>query len=152
MSRASLRERDIPSWIPAVGAVASVLSLLAPWVRSGRVDRSTIDLLSSASALDVWSGGEEIVALSAWYLMPVLAAGAVIGVGWQRIRFSAWCAVPIGPLMTAAFAAVVWSPFAVRWGAWLGIALGLTTSFFASLLLIGRHDWRQETWRKVRND
>jgi len=119
-----------------VAAVASVLCLLAPWVRSGHVDRSTIDLLSSASALQLWDGRQEFIALSAWYVLPVLAAASVLLAGWRRIRFSAGFALPIGPLMVAAWAAVLWSPFALRWGAWLGMVLGLTTSFFATLLLI----------------
>ena len=125
-------------WLPATAAVASVSCLLAPWVRSGRVDRSTIDLLSSASALDVWDGREEMIALSAWYLLPLLAAGATIGAGWHRRRFSAACALPIGPLMALAWLAVVWSPFDARWGAPLGTALGLTASILAGLVLIRR--------------
>jgi len=142
VGRASLREREIQPWLPAVAAVASVLCLLAPWVRSGRVDRSTIELLSSASALDLWTGREEVIALSAWYVLPVLAAVSVLAAGWRRNRFSAWCAMPIGPLMAAAWAAVAWSPFEVRWGGWAGMILGLMTSLFASLLLIVEREKR----------
>lgn len=122
-------------WMPATASVAAVSCLLAPWVRSGRVDRSTIDLLSSASALDVWDGREEMLALGAWYLLPLLAAGAVIGAGWHRPGFSAACALPIGPVMALAWLAVVWSPFDARWGAPLGTALGLTASSLAGLVL-----------------
>lgn len=117
-------------------AVVSVLCLLGPWLRSGQVDRSTVELLSSASALELWTGREEWLALGAWYLLPVLAAGAVVGAGWGRRVFSAACAVPIGPLMALAWLAVVWSPFDVRWGALAGTASGLGASALAGLLLI----------------
>ena len=119
-------------------AVASVLCLLAPWVRSGQVDRSTVELLSSASALDLWDGREEYLALGSWFLLPLLAAGGALGAGWQRPVFSAGCVLPIGPLMALAWLAVVWSPFEARWGAFSGTGLGLTATVLAGLLLIQR--------------
>ena len=122
--------------MPAAAAAASVLCLLAPWVRSGQVDRSTIDLLASASALDLLDGRNEFAALAAWYSLPVLAAGAVIAAGWHRRRLTAGFSLPIGPLMLLALWAVAASPFTTRWGAWLGALLGLLASFLASWLLI----------------
>lgn len=133
--REKLRMR-VPVWLPAATAVVTVACLLAPWVRSGQVDRSTVDLLSSASALDLWDGREEILALAAWYLLPLLAAGAAVGAGWGRRAFSAGCVLPIGPLMALAWLAVVLSPFEARWGAAVGTILGLTASLLAGLLLI----------------
>jgi hypothetical protein len=128
--------RAIPTGLPAAAAAASVLCLLAPWVRSGRVDRSTIDLLSSASALALWDGREEYLALGSWYLLPLLAAGAIVAAGWGRPRFSAACVLPIGPLMALAWLAVVRSPFDARWGALLGTVLGLIATVLAGLLLM----------------
>ncbi|MEZ5245916.1 MAG: hypothetical protein R2707_12530 [Acidimicrobiales bacterium] len=128
--------RRFPSGLPALAGVASVLCLLAPWARSGRVDRSTIDLLSSASALALWDGGEEYLALASWYLLPLLAAGAIVAAAWGRSRFSARCVVPIGPLMALAWLAVVRSPFDARWGALLGTVLGLIATVLAGLLLM----------------
>jgi hypothetical protein len=124
-------------WMPATAAVASVLCLVAPWVRTGRVDRSTIDLLSSASALDVLEGRNEVIALSAWYLLPLLAAGAAVSAGWQRRRLTAGFALPIGPLMILAWWAVAMSPFDTRWGSWLGATVGLTATLLAALVLMG---------------
>ena len=128
----------VPIWLPANVAVLSVLCLLAPWARTGTVDRSTVGLLSSASALDVWGGRDEAMALAAWYLLPMLAAVAVLAAAWGHPRFSAWSVVPIGPLMVMAWLAVVWSPFDARWGAWLGTASGLTATTLAGFLLIRR--------------
>lgn len=128
----------VPVWLPASAAVASVVCLLAPWLRSGRVERSTVGLLSSASALEVWTGREEVLALAAWYSLPLLAAAAVVGAGWQRPTFSAACVLPIGPLMAMAWLAVVWSPFEARWGAAAGTLLGLMASLLGGLLLMSK--------------
>lgn len=124
----------------AVAAGAAAVSLLAPWVRSGRVDRSTIELLESASALDVLDGRAEIGALAAWYIVPVLAAGAAVSAGWHRKRLTAAFALPMGPLMLFAWWAVASSPLDTRWGAALGGLLGACASVLATLLLIeARH-------------
>ena len=125
-----------PTWLPAAVGVVAVLCLLAPWARSGRVDRSTIELLSSASALARWDGNDERLALAAWFLLPVLAAAAAVGAGWGTPRFSAACVLPIGPLMAMAWLAVVRSPFDARWGALAGTVTGLTATVLAALLLI----------------
>ncbi len=128
----------VSPWLPAGAGVGAVLCLLAPWVRSGTIDRSTVALLSSASALEIWDGRTEAIALGAWFLLPVLAASAVIAAGWERPRFSAWSVLPIGPLMVIAWLAVARSPFDARWGAWLGTASGLTATTLAGFLLIRR--------------
>ncbi|MEQ8842435.1 MAG: hypothetical protein RIB98_15740 [Acidimicrobiales bacterium] len=128
----------VPIGLPATLGVLAVLCLLAPWVRSGSVDRSTIDLLSSASALELWDGRDEAIALGAWFLLPVLAAAAALAAAWGHRRFSAWCVVPIGPLMAMAWLAVVWSPFDARWGAWLGTMTGTAATTLAGSLLFTR--------------
>lgn len=119
------------AWLPAATGVVAVLCLLAPWARSGRVDRSTIELLSSASALALWDGNDERLALAAWFLLPLLAAASAVAWGFGSVRFSAVCVLPIGPLMATAWLAVVLSPFDARWGAWLGTVLGLAATFLA---------------------
>ena len=131
--------------MPAAAAVAAALCLVAPWVRSGTVDRSTIDLLSSASALDLLDGRDEIVALSAWYLVALLAAGAAISAGWQRSRLTGAFALPIGPMMILGWWAVAMSPFDTQWGAWLGAVVGVAATVLAGLLLLQSMDRRKET-------
>jgi hypothetical protein len=128
--------RRIDPWMPASIAVFAAVSLLAPWARSGRVDRSTIELLSTAGALDLLAGWAEVVALVSWYLVPLLAAGAAVAAGWQRQRLTAGFVLPIGPLMGLAWLAVLRSPLETRWGAGLGVASGLMASTLAGLLLM----------------
>lgn len=124
------------SWAAAVAGAISALTLLAPWVRSGRVDKSTVDLLRSAAALEVLGDTGRIAAVAAWYLIPVLAAVAVVAAAWQRPRLTAAAVVPMGPMMVVAFRAVSAAPFDVRWGALSGVVAGLTASGLGALLLI----------------
>lgn len=133
----------VAGWTPAVAAVGAAVFLLAPWAGSGRVDRSTLDLLTTASALDVWEGPGEILAVGTWYLVPVLGAAALVAAGWHRPGFSAACALPIGPLMALAWLAVVRSPFEARWGAVAGTVSGLAASASAGLLLLERRSRRK---------
>lgn len=124
------------SWAAAAAGTVSALTLLGPWVRSGRTDRSTLDLLRSAGALDVLDGADRVAALLAWYLVPVLAAVAVVAAAWQRPRLTAAVVVPMGPMMVMAFRAVSAAPFDVRWGAVAGIVAGLTATGLGVLLLV----------------
>jgi hypothetical protein len=128
--------RRVDPWMPASVAVLAAVSLLAPWARSGRVDRSTIDLLSSAGALDLLTGRAEVMALASWYLVPLLAAGGAIAAGWHRQRLTGGFVLPIGPLMGLAWLAVLRSPLDTRWGAGLGVVAGLIASTLAGLLLM----------------
>ncbi len=128
--------RRIDPWMPASVAVIAAVSLLAPWARSGRVDRSTIELLSTAGALDLLVGWAEVATLVSWYLVPVLAAAAALAAGWHRKRLTGGFVLPIGPLMGLAWFAVLRSPLESRWGAGLGVAAGLIATTLAGLLLM----------------
>ena len=117
-------------------SVGAVLCLLAPWMRSGSVDRSSIEVLSSASALQVLGGTREWLVLAAWVALPIAAALVLVAAAWGSVRLSSVAALPIGPSMVVALVAVQSSPFDVLWGAWLGASLGLTATVLASLILI----------------
>jgi hypothetical protein len=131
-----MRGRAIPGWAPAAVALVSVASLFAPWLRSGQRQRSSIELLDSASALRVLEGSREWLAVSAWVAIPVLTGFALVALAWGRERMSARLLLPVGPLLGLAFLTVTTSPFSVLWGAFLGVSAGLATTSLASLILI----------------
>ncbi len=130
----SIRARAEP-WIVAVPATLAVLCLLLPWMRSGQIDYSTVDLLSSASALDLIGGTREVLILTAWFGLVLLAAGVLVAAAWGRRRVAALLGLPVGPSMVSAWLVVASTPFPVRWGAHLAVVFGLTATVVASVLL-----------------
>lgn len=131
--------RRLPSlspWVPVGGCLLTIVALLCPWARSGTVDRSSIELLGSASALDVLTDGQRIVAAGAWFTVVALGAGALVAAAWGRRTIVAVMALPVGPAMVAAWLAVQSSPLMVRWGAPMGTVTGVTASIAAILVLL----------------
>ena len=126
-------------WIAVGAGLITVGALLAPWARSGRVDRSSIELLASASALDLLSGTERVVLVGSWFLVTATVAGALVAVAWGRRRLAASLVVPLGPVMVLAAVAVASSPFSLRWGAPMGSVSGLTATVAGALVLMDRH-------------
>ena len=132
-----MAERVLVSpWVPAAASVAAALALVGPWARSGTVDRSSIELLASAGALDVLSNRDHVIAVGSWYLVVLLAAGALLGAAWDRRRLTAVLVIPIGPAMAVAWWIVAAAPLTVRWGAPVGTMLGLTATGAGVLLLM----------------
>jgi hypothetical protein len=128
--------KQVSPWWTAAATVSCALSLLAPWGRSGRVDRSSVELLASAGALEFLSPTEHLLLVGAWFLIFVGAAGAVVAAAWRSPRLVAASAAPMGPAMVLAWWAVGVSPLQTRWGATVGLVVGLTATAMAILLLI----------------
>jgi hypothetical protein len=137
----------VSPWVPVGAGLATLVALMCPWARSGRVDRSTIELLGSASALDLLDDGQKIAAVGGWFLVVVLVAASLAAVGWEQPSLGAVFALPVGPLMIAAWFAVASSPLMVRWGAPMGTVSGLTASTTAALVLLERGNGREGTRR-----
>lgn len=111
----------------AVGVVAA-LGLLLPWARTGDRSRSSIDLLASATALDVVSGWQRLAMFIGWFGVVVAAAAALLLVAWDRPRLAAGATVFVGVALVLAFVALAASPFGLAWGAWFSSGLGLVAS------------------------
>ncbi|MEO0493261.1 MAG: hypothetical protein AAF081_07585 [Actinomycetota bacterium] len=122
------------AWLVAATGVAAALSLLLPWARSGGRTRSTIELLSSASAIDLLDGWTRAVLVGGWCLVVLGAAVGLLGVAWDRPTVARSGLVVLGPALALATLAVIWSPLAVEWGAWVGSGLGATASMGSGLL------------------
>jgi hypothetical protein len=135
-----MNARAIDGLMPVAAALAAT-SLLLPWSRSGTNDRSTIELLRTASVLDVVSASTRWLLVGAWYLIVVLAALSILAVGWGHVRLAAALAAPLGPAMLVAAAIVQRSPLPLRWGVAVGCATGLTASARSAVILI-RNEFR----------
>jgi len=123
-------------WLPVSFALLSVASLLCPWAASGLVERSSLELLRSATALDVLSDGANALLLTSWFSVFALAAAMVLAAAWHRPRLMAWCGVPIGPMMVTAGTVILVSPFSTVWGAPMGMASGVATAVSCGAMLM----------------
>lgn len=121
----------------AAGFVA-VVSLVLPWFDVLGRQRSSFDMLRSASALDVIDGGVRIAVIAGWLLMPLLLTAAIFLGAAGRYRFAAAILLPIG-LLTVAVAGVglVVDDIGLAWGALLGAVSALIASALAIMVLLG---------------
>ncbi len=127
-----------------VGVVAA-LGLLLPWARTGVRSRSSIDLLSSASALDLLSSGQRTLLYVGWSLVVVGAAVGLVLVAWDRPAAGLVATAVVGPALIGAVVVVAWSPLAIAWGAWFASGLGATASIGSGLLVLTHVSGRKET-------
>lgn len=103
--------------VGTVAATVTVAALHAPWGRSGRVDRTSLEILASAASVEVITGWTRWLALMAWWAVTVLVAASFVGRVVGRRRLADGClvglVVPVGVLG----ALVASSPvLATRWG------------------------------------
>ena len=98
-----IRRVPAPSpWVAVGAGLITVGALFCPWARSGTVDRSSIELLGSASALDLFGDVERAAVVVGWFLVVVLVAGMLVAAAWGRPSLGALLALPIGPAMALA--------------------------------------------------
>lgn len=131
-------ERQRAAWITAVAAVAATFGLLLPWAASGTRSRSSIELLRSANALDVFSTVERWVLLGAWLAVVLAAALGLVAIAWHRIDLGALALAAIGPALVVAVVVVRRSPLSPEWGAYTSSGLGMVASIGSGMLLARR--------------
>ncbi len=122
--------------LATASGAATAVSLVLPWLRIGSRNRSSIDLIGSAGALDVIDGSVRVAVVATWFLVPLLAAAAMLAGAAGRHRLASGLLVPLAPTL----AGVVILGWAVAgdglaWGAYLTAALALTTGGLATFLL-----------------
>lgn len=114
----------------------SVVSLVLPWFDLLGKERSSIDLVSSASALDVIDGGVKVLVLLGWFLAPLLVSVAMFLAASGRHRFAAALLVPIGVVMVAVFVVgVAVDDIGIAWGAIFGAVFAALATVFAIMVL-----------------
>ncbi len=123
------------------GALAAgfinVASLVLPWFDVVGRPRSSIDILRSASALDVLEGVLKFIVVGAWLLAPLLVAGAMLLGASGRHKLAAVLLLPVGiSTMFAVGAGVFIDEIGVVWGAFLGLVSALCASILAIMVLM----------------
>lgn len=76
--------REIPLTAVTIGAVATVVGSLCPWVASGTVDRSSYEIIDMLDRLGFAEGGPFGFAVRAWPLMPLLVVSGTVAMWWGR--------------------------------------------------------------------
>ena len=123
-------------WLVAGLGVVAALGLLLPWARTGDRTRSSIDLLSSTTALDLLESWQRLVLLTGWFVVVAVAALGLVLVAWDRPRAGLAATALVGPGLLAALLALGSSPLAIAWGAWLASGLGATASIGSGLVVL----------------
>lgn len=137
------RPRRAPRWsagISLVGVVASTVAaaaLLGPWVALGTRSFSSLDLISSASALELVQGRRKTMVLVGWMVVPTLTAAGYVLAALGRRRLLAAALAPIGPVYAAILVTLESrSPLQILWGLRLGTAAGAIATVAALALVV----------------
>jgi hypothetical protein len=120
------------------GAVGVAGASFLPWVRSGRAHRSSYEVVEAADRLGVVSGAGAL-AVRAWFLLPLVVAGACLAASVGRPRL----AVALGGLAGAAAALLVHlvgrSALTTELGWTATLVAGAVVLVGAALFAIGRN-------------
>ena len=119
----------------AAVAVAAAFGLLLPWAESGTRSRSSLELLRSTAALDLFSTAERWLLVAAWFAVVAVAAAGLVAVAWHRVELGAVAFGVIGPALVVALLIVRRSPLGIDWGAYAASGLGVVASIGSGMLL-----------------
>lgn len=134
--------RNLPTGpLIAAGLVAgffTVVSLVLPWFDILGRDRSSIDILRSASVLDVIEGAVLVVVIAGWLLAPILVSAAMLFAAAGRHRISALLLLPVGlvTVLVVGAGAVIYE-VGLAWGAFVGALSAIVASILAIMVLVG---------------
>lgn len=78
-----------------IGAMIAIVASFAPWLHSGKVSRSSYDLLDLVHLLRISHRGEIRALIRVWPLMPLLMIASVVA-AWWGWRFVAACVGLLG--------------------------------------------------------
>lgn len=120
----------------SAGFVATI-SLVLPWFTIGERSRSSVDLLSSASALEVIEGGVKAAVIGGWLLAPVFVAVAMLVAASGRHRLAAGLLAPVA-LLTVVVVVIGGFVDAIElaWGAFVGVVFAVIASACAIMVLV----------------
>ena len=120
-----------------VAGFGTVVSLVLPWFDLLGQERSSVDLLRSASALEVIDGGVRIAVIAGWLLMPVLLTVAIFLGAARRYRLAAGILLPITALtLLVAGVGVAVDEIGLAWGAFIGSVCALIAAALAMMVLL----------------
>ena len=117
----------------------TVVSLVLPWFDILGAQRSSIDILRSASALDVIEGSLAVVVIGGWLLAPVLVSIAMFVAASGRHSIAALLLLPVGlATIVVVGAGLFVDEIGLVWGAFVGLIAALVASGLALVVLSQR--------------
>ena len=124
----------------AAGLVAgffTVISLVLPWFDILGRNRSSIDIVRSASVLDVIEGAVKVLVIAGWLLAPVLVSAAMFLAASGRHRIAAFLLLPVGLVTVLVVGAgLVVDEVGLAWGAFVGLISAIAASILAIMVLV----------------
>ena len=122
----------------ALGAgFLATISLVLPWFTIAGRSRSSIDLVSSASALEVIEGPVKVAAVACWLCAPLLVASAMLVAASGRHRAGALLLSPVtGILLLVVVIGAVVDDIRLAWGATFGLVFATVASTCAIMVLV----------------
>jgi len=120
------------------GFLAAV-TLVLPWLTISGRSRSTIDLISSAGALDVLDGFWKVLVIAGWFLFPATVAAAMLLAASGRLRIAAWLTLPLALLLALLVIGLrlLLGEGTIAWGAWLTGLFAAAATGSAIMVLFG---------------
>jgi hypothetical protein len=76
--------RDASHAATTIGALATIIGSLCPWVASGSVNRSSYEVIDLIDRLGFAESGPVGIALRMWPLMPLLVVTGTVAMWWRR--------------------------------------------------------------------
>lgn len=117
----------------------AVAALLGPWAALGSRRFTSLDLISSASALDLIDGRRKQLVLAAWMVVPALVAAGYVLAALRRWLLLAPAFIALGPTYAAALVALrSRSTLRTLWGLHMGVAAAAATTIVGVALLVPR--------------
>lgn len=117
----------------------ATLSLAMPWFTIAGRSRSSVDLLSSASALDVIDGWVKIAVIGGWLLAPVIVAAAMLVAASGRHTSGAALLSPVAVVTLAVVViGAVNDRLELAWGAMIGGMFAALSSACAIMVVLTR--------------
>jgi hypothetical protein len=129
------------SWVVAgtVTSTLAVAALLGPWAAFGSRRFTSLDLISSASALELIDGRRKQLVLAAWLVIPALTAAGYVLAALGRWRLWAWTLLLMAPTYVTALLTIrSRSPLQTLWALHLGVAVAIATTVTGIALLLSR--------------
>ncbi len=132
------RFRTGPLVALALGAgFLATISLVLPWFTIAGRSRSSIDLVSSASALEVIEGPVKVAVIACWLCAPLLVALAMLVAASGRHRAGALLLSPVtGIMLLVVIIGTVVDDIRLAWGATFGLVFAAAASTCAIMVLV----------------
>ena len=127
------------------GGIGIVLSLLLPWLHLSGRDRSSIDIIGSAAALELLDGTTTWVVVGLWLSVPIAVAAGLLMWALHRHRASRRLIVAASLLIAGCCLITAWTLGSVMEIGWyVGLACAVAST--GSALVLSRIERNGPDW------